>query len=62
MNVTWTTEAGRNALIAKIDDLKVAVPDISYYTDSESTYRKIGANQVRNKNISVSTEIISACA
>ena len=62
MNVTWTTEAGRNALIAKIDDLKVAVPDISYYTDSESTYRKIRANQVRKKNISVSTEIIGACA
>lgn len=50
MNVTWTTEAGRNALIAKIDDLKVAVPDISYYTDSESTYRKIGANQINLTN------------
>lgn len=49
MNVTWTTEAGRNALIAKIDDLKVAVPNISYYTDTESTYRKISANKVRKK-------------
>lgn len=62
MNVTWTTEAGRNALIAKIDDLKVAVPDISYYRDSESTYRKVRANQVRKKNISVSTAIMGACA
>ncbi|XP_043510483.1 endothelin-converting enzyme 1-like [Frieseomelitta varia] len=50
MNVTWTTEAGRNALIAKIDDLKVAVPDISYYTDSESTYRKVRANQINLTN------------
>lgn len=50
MNVTWTTEAGRNALIAKIDDLKVAVPNISYYTDSESAYRKVDrTNQVRKK-------------
>lgn len=48
-------------MIAKINNLNVAVPDISYYTDSESTYRKILANQVR-KTISVSNEIMSTCA
>ncbi|XP_068965497.1 neprilysin-1-like [Bombus flavifrons] len=49
-NVTWITEAERNALIAKINNLNVAVPDISYYTDSESTYRKILANQINLTN------------
>ncbi|XP_071876239.1 neprilysin-1 [Bombus fervidus] len=50
MDVTWITEAERNASIAKINNLNVVVPDISYYTDSKSTYRKILANQINLTN------------
>ncbi|XP_053997931.1 neprilysin-1-like [Hylaeus anthracinus] len=42
----WVVEGGRNELIAKINDLKVTVPDVSYFTDSASTYRKTHANEV----------------
>ncbi|XP_060815652.1 neprilysin-1-like [Bombus pascuorum] len=49
-DVTWITEAERNASIAKINNLNVVVPDISYYTDSKSTYRKILANQINLTN------------
>ena len=33
-------------MIAKIDDLKVALPDISYLTNNMSTYRIIKANEI----------------
>lgn len=44
--VKWATEEGRNAMIAKINDLKVAVPDISYLTDRYSTYKIKQADMV----------------
>ncbi|XP_017792821.1 PREDICTED: neprilysin-2-like [Habropoda laboriosa] len=44
--VEWPTKEGRNALIAKIDSLKVVVPDISYFTDGKSTYMINKASEV----------------
>ncbi|XP_076634121.1 endothelin-converting enzyme 1 isoform X1 [Colletes latitarsis] len=41
----WVAE-GRNTLVAKINDLKVTIPDISYFTNSTSIYRKTRANKV----------------
>ena len=43
----WAVQEGRDALLAKIDDLKVAVPDISYFTDNKSTYRNTRADEVQ---------------
>lgn len=47
--VEWAAPNERNALIAKIDDLKIAVPDISYLTNNKSTYRMTKANEVFKK-------------
>ncbi|XP_034175923.2 endothelin-converting enzyme homolog [Osmia lignaria lignaria] len=44
--VEWAAPNERNALIAKIDDLKIAVPDISYLTNNTSTYRITKANEI----------------
>lgn len=51
----WAAQEGRDALMAKIDDLKVAVPDISYFTDSKSTYRNTGADKVQ-RNVLICKE------
>ncbi|CAK9799137.1 Endothelin-converting enzyme homolog [Anthophora quadrimaculata] len=45
--VKWATEEGRNTLIAKIDSLKVVVPNVSYFNNS-STYM----SQAKKVNLS----------
>lgn len=47
--VKWAAQERRNALITKIDDLKIAVPDISYLTNSNSAYRSTKAHEVFKK-------------
>ncbi|XP_017878530.1 endothelin-converting enzyme homolog [Ceratina calcarata] len=49
-SVEWVTEKQRDALITKINDLKVVTPNVSYLTDTESTYRKYNATEVNLKN------------
>ena len=51
----WAAQKGRDALVAKIDDMKVAVPNISYFTDNESTYRNTGADKVQ-RNVLICKE------
>ncbi|CAK9828523.1 nep-2 [Anthophora retusa] len=45
--VKWATEEGRNTLTAKIDSLKVVVPNVSYFTNN-STYM----SQAKKVNLS----------
>ncbi|XP_076243957.1 endothelin-converting enzyme homolog [Calliopsis andreniformis] len=42
----WVAEEGHVALQAKINNLKVVVPDVSYFTDEKSTYKQVKADQV----------------
>lgn len=57
-NVEWTTEEERNALTLKINNLKVAVPDISNFADGRSTYTKNPTNEVRNNRSSIFKETL----
>ncbi|XP_003707770.2 endothelin-converting enzyme 1 [Megachile rotundata] len=44
--VKWAAPERRNALIAKINDLKIAVPDISYLNNNNSAYRSTKAYEI----------------
>lgn len=42
----WAVEKGRERLLRKIDDLELALPDVSYFKNRDSLYSEYNVHQV----------------
>lgn len=42
----WATDKGREGLLRKIDSLKLALPNVSYFKNKDSLYSEYDMHQV----------------
>ncbi|XP_031365537.1 neprilysin-3-like isoform X2 [Apis dorsata] len=57
-NQKWVTQKDRVALITKINNLKIVLPDISYFNNNKSIYVRYQANKVNLSNNYLENSII----